>query len=209
MPTPGEHKTVQARILAYAEEIGWTVVSRAEAQQRRGFDMAKATPAEQAARASLYFDDLLDAQVRRLNPAYAEGPGALIGDLRRLHATIAGNRDFLAYLRNARTFYDQASGRELNLVLIDQLCGVDVGTVTAISRGQHFHQQTEEEQQRRMAKHGRRGAEVFRPAYIPTTEEIRRKCQAIHRLGRMRGVVRPEDRDPAPVYFQPVELLVG
>jgi len=23
---PGEHKTVQARILAYAEEIGWTFV---------------------------------------------------------------------------------------------------------------------------------------------------------------------------------------
>lgn len=23
MPTPGEHKTVQARILAYAESIGW------------------------------------------------------------------------------------------------------------------------------------------------------------------------------------------
>lgn len=30
MPTPGEHKTVQARILAYAEAIGWTIVSREE-----------------------------------------------------------------------------------------------------------------------------------------------------------------------------------
>lgn len=28
MPTPGEHKTVQARILAYAEAIGWTFVSQ-------------------------------------------------------------------------------------------------------------------------------------------------------------------------------------
>ena len=26
MPIPGEHKTVQARILAYAQEIGWTYV---------------------------------------------------------------------------------------------------------------------------------------------------------------------------------------
>lgn len=25
MPTPGEHKTVQSRILAYAEAIGWSV----------------------------------------------------------------------------------------------------------------------------------------------------------------------------------------
>ncbi len=25
---PGEHKTVQARILAYAQEVGWTFVPR-------------------------------------------------------------------------------------------------------------------------------------------------------------------------------------
>jgi type I restriction enzyme, R subunit len=28
MPAPGEHKTVQARILAYAQEIGWRFVPR-------------------------------------------------------------------------------------------------------------------------------------------------------------------------------------
>lgn len=119
MATPGEHKTVQARILAYALGIGWTYVPRAEAETRRGFDRAKATPAEQAAGASPYFYDLLDTQVRKLNPRYAEGPGALIGDLRRLHATIAGNRDFLTYLRNGMTFYDKEQKRELNLVIID------------------------------------------------------------------------------------------
>jgi type I restriction enzyme R subunit len=116
---PGEHKTVQARILAYAQEIGWTYVPRGEAEQRRGFDRSKTTPAEQAADASPYFEDLLYSQVRKLNPRYAEGPGALVGDLRRLHADIAGNRDFLAYLRNTKTFYDNAQGRELNLVLVD------------------------------------------------------------------------------------------
>lgn len=119
MPKPGEHKTVQARILAYAQEVGWTYVPRDEAETRRGFDHSRATPTEQAAEASPYFDDLLDAQVRRLNPKYVEGPGALVGDLRRLHADIAGNRDFLAYLRNTRTFYDKGEGRERNLVLID------------------------------------------------------------------------------------------
>ena len=116
---PGEYKTVQARILAYAQEIGWTYVPRSEAENRRGFDHSKPTPAEQAAEASPYFDDLLDAQIRKLNPKYAEGPGALIGDLRRLHADITGNRDFLAYLRNTKTFYNKGAGRELNLVLID------------------------------------------------------------------------------------------
>jgi type I restriction enzyme R subunit len=35
---PGEHKTVQARILEYAEDIGWTFVPGEEAEQRRGFD---------------------------------------------------------------------------------------------------------------------------------------------------------------------------
>jgi type I restriction enzyme, R subunit len=116
---PTEHKTVQARILAYAQEIGWTYVPRGEAETRRGFDHSRPTPAEQAADASPYFEDLLDFQVRKLNPRYADGPGALAGDLRRLHADIAGNRDFLTYLRNAKTFYDKGKGRELNLVLID------------------------------------------------------------------------------------------
>lgn len=37
MPTPGEHKTVQARILAYAQEIGWRFVPREEAEKRQGF----------------------------------------------------------------------------------------------------------------------------------------------------------------------------
>jgi len=31
MPAPTDHKTVQARILHYAQEIGWNYVSRAEA----------------------------------------------------------------------------------------------------------------------------------------------------------------------------------
>lgn len=35
MPTPTEHKTVQARILAYAQEIGWKFVSRGRSEGRR------------------------------------------------------------------------------------------------------------------------------------------------------------------------------
>ena len=38
MPKSGEYKTVQARILKYAENIGWTFVSQKVAEQRRGFD---------------------------------------------------------------------------------------------------------------------------------------------------------------------------
>ena len=37
MATAGEHKTVQARILAYAQEIGWRYVPRVEAEVQRAF----------------------------------------------------------------------------------------------------------------------------------------------------------------------------
>ena len=58
---PGEHKTVQARILAYAQEICWTFVPREEAEQRR-----RGIPAPNGAEnggwktpapLSLFFDD--------------------------------------------------------------------------------------------------------------------------------------------------------
>jgi type I restriction enzyme R subunit len=119
MPAPGEHKTVQARILAYAREIGWTYVSREEAERRRGFDPDGATPEERARLASLYFDDLLHAQVLAFNPKYKEAEGALVGELRRLNTDIAGNREFLTYLRNQGKFFCAEENRELDLTLID------------------------------------------------------------------------------------------
>jgi type I restriction enzyme R subunit len=91
MPTPGEHKTVQARILAYAEAIGWTVVPPEEAEQRRGFD-PDVPPADRARSRSLFFDDLLDAMLREFNPRYDEAEGALLGQFRHLHTAIHGNR---------------------------------------------------------------------------------------------------------------------
>src|SRR4051812_20630446 len=42
IPKPTEHKTIQARILAYAREVGWAYVPRGEAEKRRGFDHARA-----------------------------------------------------------------------------------------------------------------------------------------------------------------------
>jgi type I restriction enzyme R subunit len=118
MPTPGEHKTVQARILAYAKEVGWAVLPREEAERRRGFN-AEVTGSERARGASLYFEDLLDAQVRRFNPRYTEAAGALPGKLHFLHTDIYGNRDFLHYLRNQGKFFDHEEDRERDLVLID------------------------------------------------------------------------------------------
>ncbi|MBK8637594.1 MAG: HsdR family type I site-specific deoxyribonuclease [Chromatiaceae bacterium] len=140
MPTPGEHKTVQARILAYAEAIGWTIVSREEAERRRGFEPqmaqmgADAEPqivhlrksAKSAVKCfsdgkglSLFFDDLLDAKLREFNPRYAEAEGALLGQFRHLHTDIYGNREFVEHLRNRGKFFDHEEKRERDLILID------------------------------------------------------------------------------------------
>jgi type I restriction enzyme, R subunit len=118
MPTPGEHKTVQARILAYAEAIGWTMVSQEEAELRRGFD-PEVPPADRARNRSLFFDDLLDAKVREFNPRYAEAEGALLGQFRHLHTDIYGNREFVEHLRNRGKFFDHEEKRERDLILID------------------------------------------------------------------------------------------
>lgn len=47
---PTEHKTVQSRILAYAQEIGWRYVPREEAEKRRGFDPDDAASENRALR---------------------------------------------------------------------------------------------------------------------------------------------------------------
>lgn len=128
MPTPGEHKTVQARILEYAEAIGWTPVSREEAEQRRGLrenglssPLGDSNLTGKNARAplSLFFDDLLDAKVREFNPRYAEAEGSLPGLFRQLHSDIHGNREFVGHLRNRGKFFDHEEKRERDLILID------------------------------------------------------------------------------------------
>jgi type I restriction enzyme, R subunit len=119
MSKPGEHKTVQARVLAYAEAIGWTIVSREEAEQRRGFD-PDVPPADRARNRSLFFDDLLDAKVREFNPRYSEGgrcPAA--AGFRHLHTDIYGNREFVEHLRNRGKFFDHEEKRERDLILIN------------------------------------------------------------------------------------------
>src|SRR5947207_4997369 len=119
MPVPGEHKTVQARILKYAQDIGWKFVPRVEAEGRRGFDPDVVAPEDRARTASLFFGDLLHAQVRAFNPKYKEAEGALVGEFQRLNASIAGNRDFLNHLRNQGKFFCAEENRELDLTMID------------------------------------------------------------------------------------------
>jgi type I restriction enzyme R subunit len=137
---PNEHKTVQARILAYAQEIGWSFVSREVAEARRGSEPQMSQMGADAGVAgnnlrksvqsavkknaegkglSLFFTDLLDAKVREFNPRYAEAAGALLGTLQRLHSDITGNREFVEWLRNRGKFFDHEEKRERDLMLID------------------------------------------------------------------------------------------
>ncbi len=129
---PGEHKTVQARILKYAQDVGWSFVSRPVAEERRvGFPYLRATH-RQATRQfgqaagknarvplSLFFDDLLDAKVREFNPRYAETKGELVNRFSHFQTNIYGNREFVDYLRNRGKFFDQEENRERDLILID------------------------------------------------------------------------------------------
>ena len=119
MPTPTEHKTVQSRILKYAQEIGWEYVSRADAESRRGFTDDSNDIQDRCRTASLFFEDTLYSKVKKFNPKYQETEGALVTQFRLLRTDIYGNRDFVKFLRNEGTFFDKDENRDLNLVLID------------------------------------------------------------------------------------------
>ncbi len=105
MLTPGEHQTIQAKILKKAE-------------RHRGFGL-DGPPIECIKSRSLFFDDLLDSKVREFKPRYADHPGALLGRFHLFHPDIYGNRDFVEHLCNRRKFFDHEEDPERNLILID------------------------------------------------------------------------------------------
>ena len=119
MPGPTEHKSVQARILKYAEEIGWTFVSRSEAEERREFNATGVSPREKAKSASLFFIDTLFEKVKEFNPKFKDSKEELLRKLNFPLPTIQGNRDFLQHLQGERTFFSSEENREYNLVLIN------------------------------------------------------------------------------------------
>jgi type I restriction enzyme R subunit len=119
MPQPTEHKSVQARILKYANEIGWTIVSQGEAESRRGFDTSAASPREKAKNASRFFTDTLFEKAKQFNPKFKDSKADLLRLLDLPLPTIHGNRDFLQYLQGEKTFFSKEENREFNLMLID------------------------------------------------------------------------------------------
>jgi type I restriction enzyme R subunit len=116
---PTEHKSVQARILKYAQEIGWSFVSQSEAEERRGFDPSGASPKDKAKNASRFFTDTLFEKVKEFNPKFKDTKEELLRKLNLPLPTIAGNRDFLQHLQGEKTFFSKEENREFNLILIN------------------------------------------------------------------------------------------
>lgn len=114
-----EHKSVQARILQYAQEIGWTFVPQSEAEKRRNFDNSAASPREKAKNASRFFTETLFEKVKQFNPKFKDSKEDLLRLLDLPLPTIQGNRDFLQYLQGEKTFFSKEENREFNLMLID------------------------------------------------------------------------------------------
>jgi len=119
MPKPTEHKSVQARILQYAQDIGWRFVTQAQAETRRGFDPTGASPREKAKNASRFFTETLFEKVKGLNPKFSGTKEELLRLLDLPLPSIAGNRDFLQYLKGEKTFFCKEENREFNLNIID------------------------------------------------------------------------------------------
>lgn len=67
MPQPTEHKTVQARILQYAQDIGWSFVSQSQAEEMRNFAAGGHDIKERCRTASLYFEDTLYQKVKEFH----------------------------------------------------------------------------------------------------------------------------------------------
>jgi type I restriction enzyme R subunit len=119
MPKPTEHKSVQARILQYAEDIGWIIVSQIEAEKRRGFAAGVVSPRERAKNASRFFTNTLFEKVKEFNLKFKDTREELLRKLDLPLSSIQGNREFLNYLQGEKTFFSKEENREFNLMLIN------------------------------------------------------------------------------------------
>src|SRR5262245_18563054 len=104
-----ERSAVQNPMLKYAEQIGWEYVAPQDALQLRGGDTG------------LYFAEVLEAQLLRLNPGVVDSGRAseIIRQLNLLNPTIEGNRDALSWLQGEQSVFVPEENRERNVCLID------------------------------------------------------------------------------------------
>src|SRR3989339_465090 len=114
-----ERTAVQKPILKYAQDLGWEIISRPDAEVKRGFDTSAVSIQDRARNASSFFNDILYQKAKEFNPKLEDTKEELVRKLTILQGSIQGNRDFLAYLRGEKTFYSKQDNREYNLTLIN------------------------------------------------------------------------------------------
>ena len=104
-----EYTAVQEPMLHYADQIGWTHVSQAEAVQMRRGDTG------------LYFADVLEAQLMKLNTGilYESRCKEIMRRLNLIRPTLEGNQDALSWLRGEQSIFVPGENRERNVTLID------------------------------------------------------------------------------------------
>lgn len=105
-----ERSAVQDPLLQYADEIGWTRVSRSEAMQMRGGDAT-----------ALYFGDVLEVQLLKLNKGIIDDSNCadVIRKLGLLKPTLEGNQEALSWIHSEKSTFVANENRERNVTLID------------------------------------------------------------------------------------------
>src|SRR6266404_356920 len=104
-----EAGTIQFPLIKHAAEVGWTVVSDAEALRRRGGE------------AGLFFYQELEEALLRLNPGIVtpENVQAVIQTMESVPNTIEGNREILEWLRGNKTVFVESEKRHRNVTVVD------------------------------------------------------------------------------------------
>ena len=105
-----ERSVVQDPLLKYANEIGWTRVSRSEAMQMRGGNTA-----------ARYFTEVLKAQLLKLNKGVVDDSNCadVMRRLGLLNVTLEGNQEALLWMRGEKSTFVQSDNRERNVTLIN------------------------------------------------------------------------------------------
>jgi type I restriction enzyme R subunit len=104
----GEAWTVQFPMVKHVAEVGWTVMTPAEAEGKR------------QGRANMLLRDDLEAKLVELNSWLSDDQArAIVDTIEALPPTIEGNRDVLAWIRGERQWYDEVEKRHRHVQVVD------------------------------------------------------------------------------------------
>src|SRR3972149_6476478 len=109
-----EHKTVQQRILEYADNIGWQVIAQSKAEELRHFDISASLPQERIKSSSLFFKDILTQKLTEFNPKLIN-PSDIISQLSLLRDDLQDNKALSEHSEGKRSVENNHDNREYNL----------------------------------------------------------------------------------------------